>query len=251
MKRILLYFIFFSICCLGFAQPRHGGRTVPQKFQKTAATFTADSLEMRDFVLKYCIKQYGQSISGSAKPCIFVYLHGGGGRRASDMRYIQNQPIYTLDGYIRKQALEAIVLAPKCPKDEDWSTISVEVKHLIDQIVSEYGADPSRIYLIGTSFGGHGGWWLLSEYPELFAAAQLGSAVPRRYVPEDVARTPVYFTMGEFDRSSPKDCEIPIAELRSLGADVEFHVLKGEDHRGACDKAITKKSIEFLLSHSR
>jgi len=41
---------------------------------------------------------------------------------------------------------------------------------ILDKVLSEFNADPNRIYLTGLSYGGFGTWYVSSKYPELFAA---------------------------------------------------------------------------------
>ena len=77
-----------------------------------------------------------------------------------------------------------MVVAPKCTKGNSWATTSKHVYSMIESLVTDYNIDVSRIYLMGTSFGAQGGWTLLSERPDLFAAAQLASAAPKQYILE-------------------------------------------------------------------
>lgn len=120
---------------------------------------------------------------------------------------------------------------------------------MIESLVADYNIDVSRIYLMGTSFGAQGGWALLSERPDLFAAAQLASAAPKRYVLENVVKTPIYFTLGENDMDNPEDYKKTIRKFRKAGAEIEFKILSGLNHFQACNQAYTSESIEFLLKH--
>ena len=111
-------------------------------------------------------------------------MRRGGGRDGKDNRYIQHAAIHTLDKYLTEKGIDAMVVVPKCTKGNSWATISKHVYSMIESLVADYNIDVSRIYLMGTSFGAQGGWALLSERPDLFAAAQLASAAPKQYVLE-------------------------------------------------------------------
>ena len=130
-------------------------RWVPEvnpEYKMTAETFVADSLVLSEYTLNYYKKQHAA--------------------------------IHTLDKYLTEKGIDAMVVAPKCTKGNSWATISKHVYSMIESLVADYNIDVSRIYLMGTSFGAQGGWALLSERPDLFAAAQLASAAPKQYVLE-------------------------------------------------------------------
>lgn len=265
MKRIYLLFISLtlSLGCMaqGFPPHRTGQRPQHQRsvnrpmreinpgYQMTAETFVADSLISSEYTLNYYKKLYTKVGNTSKKLCLFVYLHGGGGRDGKDNRYIQHAAIYTLDKYLTENEIDAMVVAPKCTKGNSWATISKYVYSMIESLVADHNIDTSRIYLMGTSFGAQGGWALLSERPDLFAAAQLASAAPKRYVLENVVKTPIYFTLGENDMDNPEDYKKTIEKFRKAGAEIEFKILPGLNHMQACNQAYTAESIEFLLKH--
>lgn len=238
----------------GHRPPQHRSgnrpmREVNPEYKMTAETFVADSLVSSEYTLNYYKKQYAAVGDISKKPCLFVYLHGGGGRDGKDNRYIQHAAIHTLDKYLTEKGIDAMVVAPKCTKGNSWATISKHVYSMIESLVADYNIDVSRIYLMGTSFGAQGGWALLSERPDLFAATQLASAAPKRYVLENVVKTPIYFTLGENDMDNPEDYKKTIRKFRKAGAEIEFKILPGLNHFQACNQAYTAESIEFLLKH--
>ena len=265
MIHIYLLFIALtlSLGCMAQGFPPHrGGHRPPQhrsgnrpmrtpnpEYKKTAETFVTDSLVSAEYTLNYYKKLYTAIDDTSKKPCLFVYLHGGGGRDGMDNRYIQHAAIHTLDKYLTENGIGGMVVAPKCTRGNSWATISRYVYSMIENLVANYNIDVSRIYLMGTSFGAQGGWVLLSERPDLFAAAQLASAAPKRYVLENVVKTPIYFTLGENDMDNPEDYKKTIKKFRKAGAEIEFKILPGLNHVQACDQAYTAESIEFLLKH--
>ena len=105
----------------GHRPPQHRSgnrpmREVNPEYKMTAETFVADSIVSSEYTLNYYKKQYAAVGDISKKPCLFVYLHGGGGRDGKDNRYIQHAAIHTLDKYLTEKGIDAMVVAPKCTK---------------------------------------------------------------------------------------------------------------------------------------
>ena len=182
---------------------------------------------------------------------VFLYLHGGGGREGKDNSHVQHSAIKTLDGYITDNNLNAIILARRCPKGTAWEKIGANITSLLDTVITRNNADKSRIYLLGTSFGAQGGCGILSQYPDLFAAAQLVSAALKRYTLENVVKTPIYFTLGENDIDKVSKYESDIKKIQDAGGEIVFTILPGLNHHQACDAAYTPESVSWLTKHKR
>ena len=121
MRRIYLLFISLTLSLGCMAQgfppyrsrhrpPQHRSgnrpmREVNPEYKMTAETFVADSLVSSEYTLNYYKKQYAAVGDTSKKPCLFVYLHGGGGRDGKDNRYIQHAAIHTLDKYLTEKGI--------------------------------------------------------------------------------------------------------------------------------------------------
>lgn len=103
---------------------------------------------------------------GSNQPLV-LSLHGSGecGSGLDALRYGGSLAKYILDGSLEP---DCIVLMPQCPSF-GWDTTAL--KSLLDHVVLETEADPSRLSVTGVSMGGFGTWALLSEYPNLFRRA--------------------------------------------------------------------------------
>ena len=258
MKKLVILSLTFAFALCSFAQgnrpQRKGGfgRRPPMQRQQDSAlvklseTFVADSLTTDDFELFYCSKEYK---TDEKQPCLFLYLHGGGGRNETSNRHVQHAALLALDTYLNEHHLNSVVIAPICPKGKSWERISTQLYALIHSVCEKMNIDRSRIYLMGTSFGAQGGWGLLSERTDIFAAAQLASAAPKHYDIEKVVKTPIYFTLGENDMDKPSMYESVIEKFREKGAEITFKILPNMNHREACNAAYTPESIEFLLSH--
>lgn len=72
------------------------------------------------------------------------------------------------------------VVVPQCPENELWSypnwynepeEPTKTVIKLLDSLAALPTVDNKRIYVMGLSMGGYGTWYLLTRYPDRFAAA--------------------------------------------------------------------------------
>ncbi|MDE7421295.1 MAG: helix-turn-helix domain-containing protein [Muribaculaceae bacterium] len=127
--------------------------------------------------------------------------------------------------------------------------IGANITSLLDTVITRKNANKSRIYLLGTSFGAQGGWCILSQYPDLFAVAQLASAAPKRYTLENVVKTPIYFTLGGNDIDKASKYESDIKSIQDAGGEIVFTILPGLNHQQACDAAYTPESVSWLTKH--
>src|SRR5260221_4091008 len=98
---------------------------------------------------------------------LILFLHGAG-ERGSDPELLKL--------YGRPKVVEGwpdcpfIVASPQCPIDSIWLYQLDALNVLVDDLLSKYAIDPTRIYLTGLSLGGYGTWHLATLHPERFAA---------------------------------------------------------------------------------
>lgn len=92
----------------------------------------------------------GYSQTTKQYPLIF-FLHGSSGRGA-DLELVKKYgPPFIAE---EQSNFPFIVLAPKCPEGEYWTTNSDLLVALLDDVLKRYHIDQERIYLTGTSMGG-------------------------------------------------------------------------------------------------
>ena len=93
------------------------------ELQKLAQTFQTDSLNVGGNEFYYSLKK--SEGNNSDAPIVFLYLHGGGGREGKDNVHVQHPAIKNLSEYISENNINAIIVAPLCPKGyymgKDWS----------------------------------------------------------------------------------------------------------------------------------
>jgi len=110
---------------------------------------------------------------------VMLYLHG------SDERGSDNESqLSGLASLIQEhpENFPFIVVFPQCPAGRFWDSgmIGAAMAEL-DQTVTEFDGDESRLYLAGFSLGGYGAWTTAAMYPNKFAAVMpmSGRLVPR------------------------------------------------------------------------
>ena len=107
----------------------------------------------------------------SIKWPIILALHGGGEYGNDGIR----QTAGALASVIRRfpERVPAIVVFPQAHADGKPGWHDAEGRAAlaaVDEAISEFSGDPSRVYLTGSSAGGNGRWYLASRYPDRFAA---------------------------------------------------------------------------------
>jgi len=140
----------------------------------------------------------------------------------------------------------------------------------LDRSMTEFGADPSRVYLTGLSAGGNGAWYLAYHHADRFAALVVvcgfigeftGTTSGVRYpaiVPASVAdpfaalaqrvsRLPIWIFHGDADPTVPVEVSRRMAAaLRAIGANVQYTELPGVGHN-AWDPAYDRADLASWL----
>jgi len=271
MKRVLsLCMMLMLAAAVCFAQgPRRRGNAGPSRinprYRTLISQFEADSVPGEDYTLRYRIRSYDAGEAAvNEKPALFLFLHGASGRGTDNAHHLAYSSLAQLDTFLVSKRINAYVLAPQCPPDRTWGEIpgrmrgegtpvGERVLQLVDQIVRDKGIDPARIYLMGTSMGAAGAWRLITLRPDLFAAAQIASAAPKlgQYEMEKVVRTPIYFTLGEFDLDDASKYAGMIDYMKEHNKEFIFTLLPGLNHVQASNQAYTPASLEYLWRHTR
>lgn len=123
---------------------------------------------------------------------LVVYLHPMGERGEDNTAHVaSNSVMQTLLSNENQAAYPCIIIAPQCPESAVWSQNLEDywrknstakytgtgqymleyVMGLTQEITERYSVDKNRIYVTGASMGGYGTWAMITEYPEVFAAA--------------------------------------------------------------------------------
>lgn len=149
---------------------------------------------------------------------LVLWLHGAGGAGSDNVRNVSEDQIpgTRLWAKPENQAKNpAFVLVPQSPgnwvdKLDGLTPEMLLVVEILDSIKTEFNIDAGRVYVAGQSDGGYGTWNLITQRPELFAAAipLCGGGDPR--LARRIAKTPIWVFHGR------RDDVIPVGESRRM-----------------------------------
>jgi predicted peptidase len=207
---------------------------------------------------------------------VILALHGGGAYGNDGLRQTEGG----LATAIRHHAdrFPALVVFPQSHADgtPGWQMRGGEAAlAAVDQTITEFNGDPSRVYLTGYSAGGNGSWYLASHHPDRFAAlsvvcgfisefrgktsgvmypalAPVPAPDPYVYVAKQVSTLPIWVFHGDADKSvSIEESRNMVKALKAIGANVQYTEFPGVDHN-AWDPAYDRDDlIQWMLKQSR
>lgn len=177
---------------------------------------------------------------------LMLFLHGSG-ERGDDLELVKkNGPPKMAE----EMDLPFIILSPQCPEIIKWEVDKVKV--LLDEIIASYPVDTTRVYITGLSMGGYGVWEMITDYPEVFAAAipVCGFGYPFRL--EGIKDMPVWVFHGALDNVIPIDYSLKmVAALKKLEAIVKFTIYPDADHDSWTETYSNPEVYEWLLMQKK
>ena len=157
---------------------------------------------------------------------LIMFLHGAG-ERGKDLNKVKiHGPAKIVE---KKKDFPFIVLSPQCPEGVWWDT--EVLLNLLDDVVSRYRIDKSRIYLTGLSMGGFASWKLAAGYPSRFAAIApvCGGGAP--FTTRALKDIPTWVFHGAKDPVVPlRESEIMVEALKRFGGNVKLTVYPEAGH---------------------
>jgi len=156
---------------------------------------------------------------------LVIFLHGAGSAitNIDDIR-VTGPP------WLFEHGMDSnfILLCPQLYADVHWDPDRLYA--LMQEIVSQYSVDQSRIYLTGLSRGGFGSWELAVSHPDLFAAIV---PIAARDVPgvERLVNTNVWIFHGALDNGVPwQGAQFMYNRLTEVDANVQLTLFAGVGH---------------------
>jgi len=170
---------------------------------------------------------------------LVLFLHGSGERgndNIKNLKYITNLFLKEKN----RNEFPCYVVVPQCPTSENWTypdwyreprePISTVI-NLIDSLAKLPHVDKTRIYVTGLSMGGYGTWYLLTRYPNKFAAAIpiCGGGDPNQAI--SFFHVPIWaFHGAKDDRVDPKESRKMIKALEDAGGRPKYTEYKKTGH---------------------
>lgn len=194
--------------------------------KQTYTNVAGDSLPYRQLVSDY---------DPVSKYPLVIFLHGSGERGNDNEAQLQWGVLNFASDAVMKMH-RPIVIAPQCPKKEDWGNFSDDdkllatptktmelVMELIQQTIKNLPVDTNRIYITGLSMGGFGTFDAITRYPELFAAAVPVCGGGDVSEAAAFATIPIWIFHGALDQSvSPLLSQNMVQALTKAGAHPGF-----------------------------
>ena len=195
--------------------------------------------------LLYLPADYDKS---DAKWPLILFLHGAG-ERGDDLRQVE---VHGPPKIVKQKDMPFIIVSPQCPKGSWWPKQNEVLINLLDDIVSRYNVDESRIYLTGLSMGGYGSWSLGCDHPERFAAIAPICGGGEPFFARKLKNTPVWAFHGAKDNVvGLKKSEEMVNAIKKAGGDVKLTVYPQAGHDSWTETYNNPELYEWFLKHSK
>lgn len=171
----------------------------------------------------------GYDTSTESYPLV-IWLHGGD-QGGSDIEKVKSSGIPKLIEEGKQYPF--LVFSPQNPSEELLYPIE-KVDAALEEVVSKYRVDRSRIYVVGFSRGGFGAWALAEQFPDKFAAiVPIAGGGNRHYLNRTNEKAAFWVFHGSNDDVIPLSDSVVLYErLRALDRNARLTVLEGVDHSG-------------------
>ncbi len=200
--------------------------------------------------------QYRKAVVAGNEPgksIMVMYLHGGTSKGNDNEKQLQEEGVDSIYSFLNGKHTNAIMLVPQCPSDKYWLGPMLGVLRALVREYTDQGiADPTRIYIMGGSMGGTGTWNMISNYPDVFAAAMPTAGNPDGLDAQNVSQTPVYTVMGTADKiMSIPTVQSFLEKMDDYDAEYVLDCEEGWTHEDVCTKSYTKSRLDWVLSHTK
>lgn len=186
------------------------------------------------------------SEQGEKQP-IVLFLHG---RSLSGNNLERVKRYGVLYAMSRGKEIPAIVVAPQT--NNGWNPD--DVMEVVDYVLQNYHADPSRIYICGMSMGGYGTMDVAGKYPDRIAAAVAICGGGTLSYANNLSKVPLWIQHGSADRA------VSMAESKKIynaikkedpNADATLTIIKGGTH-GSVERLFHQDDIyKWMFNYSK
>ncbi|MBN2303195.1 MAG: dienelactone hydrolase family protein [Anaerolineae bacterium] len=196
-------------------------------------------------------------------PLLF-FLHGAGDRGDNLFLLAKASPFMMIR---EKGPLPFIIVAPLLNTSLDYGSFpDAYLDGILEEILTGYRVDPTRIYMTGLSMGGEATYRFALNQPDVFAAIAPLAAFDPKHFPamllsgyeaftqplDRLKDIPVWAIHGADDSVVPLDAaQSTVDALREAGVDVLFSVLENHDHDVWTDTYTDPAFYEWLLQYRR
>jgi predicted peptidase len=196
--------------------------------------------------LKYLMYTPNGYESSNVSFPLVVWLHGGD-QGGGDIEKVKSSGMPKLieDG----KQFPFLVFSPQNPSEELLYPIE-KVEAALEEVISKYRVDRSRIYVVGYSRGGFGAWAMAEQFPQKFAAVvPIAGGGNRHYLSRTNEKAAFWVFHGtDDDVILLSDSVIMYERLKALKRDARLSVLEGVDHSNIERAALSDPELwDWLL----
>ena len=257
---IALTVAIFSVQCTA---EKNNTPSVPSMINQF---FEAGSFSHEGETLKYQECAFQSSLPGKAS--LVVVLHGQYANGSNNNSQLNQDAMIKVWHYLYSCNAKAVMLAPQCPTGYNWDenpktisrlTMAELLKATLDDYITKHpGIDTSQVYICGYSdankpAGAGGVWRMLSEYPDLFAAAMVVAADPDDTISaEMVAKTPVLSVKGKNDIYATSDMLDTFADwVRDAGGTLREDIIHVGTREELCREAFNTERLDWIMQYTK
>lgn len=181
-----------------------------------------------------------------AKPLV-IFLHG---KSLCGNNLNQVKRYGTIDAIERGRELDAFVIAPQNPGGS-WSP--EKIMKIVEWSQHHYNIDPTRIYVLGMSLGGHGTLDFAAAYPDKVAAAMALCGGNAYKDVKNLNQVPLWIVHGTADTAvsiSGSDRLVKTMEADDPSTPrLHYDRVKGMDHSKPARFFYLAQTYDWLFSH--
>lgn len=208
-----------------------------------------------------------ENLNSDKKIPIILLLHGAGERGNDNKKQIAHG-FKQIAQYSIQSKNPAIIIAPQCPKGQQWVNVKWNTKahdmpekssnslklamELLNNKISTMPVDKNRVYITGLSMGGYGTWDAISRNPELFAAAlPLCGGADIKQAPK-LTKMPIWTVHGDKDGAIPVSRSRDIVKaIKSAGGKIIYTEHPGVGHNVWSKTYSDKKILDWLFNQKK
>lgn len=240
---------------------------VDKKLESTKNTETVQKQTMFKFQkCEFISKENGIAFSYRLKPCknankpLVIFFHGGGGIGVQNFKHYIDFISSGAWNVLKKY--DCTVLLPQAPFNNvsefgnKYNYIDA-VKQLSEIIANNAKANKNRIYIFGTSFGGHCTWMSAYKFPDYYACAMpvMGS-LDESYFKDGIdcnrlKNIPLWVAHSSDDNEvGIKNDDKWVSELQEISANVKYTRWDKYGHKMSSKFYQTENWAEWMFNQS-
>ncbi len=183
---------------------------------------------------------------GEKQP-ILVFLHGRSLSGTNLERVKRYGVLYAMN---RGVEVPGIVVAPQ--SQGGWDPDAV--MEVVDYVLNNYNADPSRVYICGMSMGGYGTMDVVGKYPDRVTAAVAICGGGNTSYAENLSKVPLWIKHGNRDKAVPASESKKIysaIKKANPNADATLTIIPGGTH-GSVERLFHQEDIyNWMFSYRK